>query len=1214
MRAKVRILIALFMVLAVTASYSVNLQGMMIYATEDTETIELQNDAETDSAKSEEVDGSDAKSEERTDATPQDSAEENASAEDGEDSDADAADAESEEAIGSDVSDEAVAGTLVNTDTSYRVTVTFSEEAGIPEGAELIVAEKPEAEYIEQATKALDAGKVAFAVFLDISIVKDGEEIQPTDDVKVEVVLNEMPSDENGELAVVHFKDENDSEAVKSSAENDTVEFKTDGFSVYGFVYTVEFTYGEYTFAIEGGSEILLSEIFGRLHIEEDLTGSETECSAPELFRIDPVLSEEDTVTDWNLKSLEPFATEETLTVNLANGNVVVIKLTDDQPIETGYANPSGNVIWELYERGGERVMEFRVVNLNASDEEKAITKIQKEGSTARIANDDPLRTTTDKVIIHDGITGIGWTALHDTSGYNPLFPDYRRDQSQTGVLQDFHILKTVEIEDPSDIQRIGWSAFRRCYELKNINLSSMTNLKEILNQAFSPTGLKELDLSGCTSLELIGHGMCSGASYTDQQLLTSVKLPKNLKTIGSDAFYKCKNLKYVSFEDISSVTTIYSAAFMGISRDITNPIEYISDEATKQRAATRPAVRRLFTSVTSFPDNFIDFTGLDKEDWPLNVSVKDKTTTYNGAEQNGCEISSVPEGESDTCIVSGLKDGHKLSIPTDSPSSANPKGYTPSHGTNVAGSPYDNGAFADNPEIDAMYEEYDYGINYYFKNKTPGKLTITKAQMSVEASPYNEPYDGAAHAGSGTPSVTEGTSLQYRYRNGDTWTDWSDDAPSITDVGTITYKVRATNANYEDAVSEPADLKVTKKDVTVKVEDAPDVVYDSEPHTGETEYTFTGIVSGQTATITYTPAQGTNVATYTGSFGDDFKVMDGSRDVTDNYDLKTKTPGKLTITKAQMSVEATSYDGQYDGAAHAGSGTPSVTEGTSLQYRYRNGDTWTDWSEEAPSITDVGTVTYRVRATNADYEDAISEPASLTVTKRPLTISTGSAAKTYDGNALTNSQYSVTGLASGDRITVRTTGSQTAVGSSPNTYAVNWGSVKESNYDITEALGTLTVNAADNPGGGGGAGGAGNPAGNANGGAPGAAGQTANIADNATPRTDGTVINDEPAPQAAPKSSGFWALLNLIMTILTVLIALIHMLRRREDEESRLRSSKLIAAALAVLSIIVLILTENFTLPVHMIDKWTPLMALILVLAAAAAFLLDKVKGLNQE
>ena len=237
MRAKIRILIALFMVLAVTASYSVNLQGMMIYATEDTETIELQNDAETDSAKSEEVDGSDAKSEERTDATPQDSAEENASAEDGEDSDADAAAAESEEAVGSDVSDEAVAGTLVNTDTSYRVTVTFSEDAGIPEGAELIVAEKPEAEYIDRAEKELNAEEVAFAVFLDISIVKDGKEIPVSDDVKVEVTMGDMPSDAEGEMSVVHFADDSGAaEAVTCSTVENTVQFEAESFSVYGFL------------------------------------------------------------------------------------------------------------------------------------------------------------------------------------------------------------------------------------------------------------------------------------------------------------------------------------------------------------------------------------------------------------------------------------------------------------------------------------------------------------------------------------------------------------------------------------------------------------------------------------------------------------------------------------------------------------------------------------------------------------------------------------------------------------------------------------------------------------------------------------------------------------------------------------------------------------------------------------------------------------------
>ena len=229
-----------------------------------------------------------------------------------EDTEADSKDTEASEDLDENADlDEEIAGTLVNTDTAYRVTVTFGEEAGIPEGAELVVKEIPEADYLDQATAELDAGKVAFAVFLDISIVKDGEEIQPSDDVKVEVTLNDMPSDENGELSVVHFENENDAEAVKSNTENATTEFKADGFSVYGFVYTVEFTYGEYTFVIEGGSEILLSEIFSQLHIEEELTGSEAECSAPELFQIDSISGGDGIVTDWNLKSLKSFDTEE---------------------------------------------------------------------------------------------------------------------------------------------------------------------------------------------------------------------------------------------------------------------------------------------------------------------------------------------------------------------------------------------------------------------------------------------------------------------------------------------------------------------------------------------------------------------------------------------------------------------------------------------------------------------------------------------------------------------------------------------------------------------------------------------------------------------------------------------------------------------------------------------------------------------------------------
>ncbi len=76
------------------------------------------------------------------------------------------------------------------------------------------------------------------------------------------------------------------------------------------------------------------------------------------------------------------------------------------------------------------------------------------------------------------------------------------------------------------------------------------------------------------------------------------------------------------------------------------------------------------------------------------------------------------------------------------------------------------------------------------------------------------------------------------------------------------------------------------------------------------------------------------------------------------------------------------------------------------------------------------------------------------------MNIETGSATKTYDGSALTNATLKVDGLVAGDVVTGRTTGSQTEVGSSANTYTLTWGEVDSANYEITEQLGVLTVEA----------------------------------------------------------------------------------------------------------------------------------------------------------
>jgi len=82
----------------------------------------------------------------------------------------------------------------------------------------------------------------------------------------------------------------------------------------------------------------------------------------------------------------------------------------------------------------------------------------------------------------------------------------------------------------------------------------------------------------------------------------------------------------------------------------------------------------------------------------------------------------------------------------------------------------------------------------------------------------------------------------------------------------------------------------------------------------------------------------------------------------------------------------------------------------------------------------------------------------TLAVTRKTVSVTTGSAEKGYDGTALTNTEARITGLADGETAAVTATGSQTEVGSSDNTYDIDWGSTDKDNYEIVELLGTLTV------------------------------------------------------------------------------------------------------------------------------------------------------------
>ena len=129
----------------------------------------------------------------------------------------------------------------------------------------------------------------------------------------------------------------------------------------------------------------------------------------------------------------------------------------------------------------------------------------------------------------------------------------------------------------------------------------------------------------------------------------------------------------------------------------------------------------------------------------------------------------------------------------------------------------------------------------------------------------------------------------------------------------------------------------VAKREVTVKAEDAADVTYNGSKQVGNTAVTFSNVVSGHTATITYTPAEGTlaSVTPYSGSYGTDFAVMDrGGLDVTANYDLKTQTPGKLTITPSTKAlvIASPSNSWEYDDDVHTDEAYTVTYDGQAVQ------------------------------------------------------------------------------------------------------------------------------------------------------------------------------------------------------------------------------------------------------------------------------------------
>lgn len=362
------------------------------------------------------------------------------------------------------------------------------------------------------------------------------------------------------------------------------------------------------------------------------------------------------------------------------------------------------------------------------------------------------------------------------------------------------------------------------------------------------------------------------------------------------------------------------------------------------------------------------------------------------------------------------------------------------------------------------------------------------------------------------------------------------------------------------------------------------------------------------------------------------------------------------------ITVVTTGGEYTYDGQAHG-----ATVEAT---IQTTDNDDYSDYTVEASSTataTDVadGTVDAtadQITVTNAQGPVDLSKlkityvDGTIVINPAPLVITTQSGTKVFDGTALT-APGSVSGLVNGETAAVNTTGSQTAVGSSTNTYNMAWnGTAKASNYVIqSETLGTLTVTAAPpvpvtpTPGGT----------------TPTPVTPTPTTTTPATPTTAApTAIVGNPTPQSSglattiaddgnPLSGalGSWSLFDLICTILTALICLLLLIfglgrtkKNEEDDEptrsqsgayayaggaqqagqpedqdeqtkiKRRRVLRVLSLIPAIAAIILLLITQDFTQPMAIFDKWSIVFLIIVIIQVILAIASHRKKDEDED
>ena len=536
---------------------------------------------------------------------------------------------------------------------------------------------------------------------------------------------------------------------------------------------------------------------------------------------------------------------------------------------------------------------------------------------------------------------------------------------------------------------------------------------------------------------------------------------------------------------------------------------------------------------------------------------------------------------------------------------------------------------------------------NYTHGKDSIGTLTVTKQSIAPDpehpetykevtiTSPSDEVYDGKEHKW--IPTVTDKEENELVAKTDYEVTYSTTDFTNVT--GTITVTITGIG-NYTGKATRT--YSITPKTYTVTTE-SDSKVYDGTALTAGGK--VSGIVKGETVDFTITGSQtsvGTSDNTYELNWTGSAKESNykHGKDSIGTLTVKAKSivpdgPDTSDEKKTGITVSDPS-DSKYDGKEHREVLTVQDTKTNDELVAEK--DYSVTYSDD---LVNAGTVTITIEGIG-NYTGSFTK--TYEITKRSVTLTSATASKTYDGQALTSTSITVSGdgFVKGEGATYNVTGTQTEVGNSANSfeYKLNENTLA-SNYDITKVVGTLTVTRDTTPV---------TPAPTPT--TPSVPPVVQRVVPTPTPVPE-EKVEEEQMPKAEPKEEEkveedytpkatqeyYWALINLICAIVTVLFGLLLLISKRhkdeddeeEDDETKQQATtnedeeqeqekkrglfaRVLAVLIAIVSVVFFLVTEDMSLAWTWTDQWTIWMVVIGLVQIVVFFVGRKWKNVDDD